>query len=197
MVAQILSWIAICTIAIFFIAGCERPSSRTADQAATGKSPVAATTPFELDYNAFDQTSGHGWRKLADDGRHVEAAELVDTYLQQNEDLEDWQRNNLRFHAGQLYAFGNDYPTAIFRFKASVSASEPKESPIRWNAYVRATLAFLEEDLEQLVNMRDEIAQGPELQGSVPNLDIVDRLIEKFGQPYSIAYEIKKHESRK
>jgi hypothetical protein len=72
--------------------------------------------------------------------------------------------------------------------KAAISENEPEDSAIRWNAYVRATIAFLEKDREELMRMRDEIADGPKLQGAIPNLDVVNRLIAHFDSPYSVAY---------
>ncbi|WP_347257296.1 hypothetical protein, partial [Methylocaldum sp.] len=73
-------------------------------------------------------------------------------------------------------------------FRAALYENEPAESPIRWNAYVRATIAFLERNREKLAELREEIAKGPRLQGAVPNLDVVDRLITCFDEPYSVAY---------
>ena len=188
-------WPVICAIAISCIAGCEQPSSSLPDQNRTA--PVAIVDPpeLELDYNAFDQTLGQGWRKLADEGTHLGAAKLLDTYFEHKDGLEDWQRINLRFHAGQLYAFAGENATALSRFKASINPSEPEDSHIRWNAYVRATIAFLEKDREQIVKMRDEIAEGPKFQGIVPNLDVVDRLVHNFDQPYSNAYTVQQRKS--
>ncbi len=98
---------------------------------------------------------------------------------------------NLRFHAGQLYAFANCKDQALARFKTALFAQEP-DSPIRWNAYVLATIAFLERDRKKLSELREEIAKGPKLEGVVPNLDVVDRLIEHFDEPYAVAYGGKK-----
>jgi hypothetical protein len=147
----------------------------------------------DADYHAFDQRPGEGWRKLADAGKRIEAAELIDDYCRRNEpSLKEWQLVNLRFHAGQLYAFEGKKETALARFKVALYAEEPAESPVRWNAYGRATIAFLAGDRPTLVAMRDEIAQGPKLAGKIPNLDVVDRLLERFGQPYAEAYGGKK-----
>ncbi|MGH8469551.1 MAG: hypothetical protein ACREX3_03610 [Gammaproteobacteria bacterium] len=102
---------------------------------------------------------------------------------------------NLRFHAGQVYAFADQRDHARARFKTALFAKEPADSPIRWNAYVRATIAFLERDRKILTSFREEIAKGRKLQGVVPNLDIVDRLIEYFDEPYSVAYRGKPKKS--
>lgn len=82
------------------------------------------------------------------------------------------------------------------RFKTALFAKEPADSPIRWNAYVRATIAFLERDRKKLAELREEIAKEPKLEGVVPNLDVVDRLIEYFDEPYSVAYRGKPKKSK-
>jgi len=60
---------------------------------------------------------------------------------------------------------------------------------VKWNAYVNATLAFLNKDKEKLIKYRNQIAQGLEIKAIIPNLDVVDALIANFDEPYSIAYE--------
>lgn len=166
--------------------GADRNAARRADD-----DPLAAAEPgsvAELDYVAFDQRPGSGWRELAAAGRYFKGARAIDKYLQTRPELEAWQRINLNFHAGQLYAHAGHTETALERFRQAINPQEPADSPIRWNAYVRATIAFLKGDRDRLVELRDEIAAGPEFKGEVANLRVVDRMIEHFGEPYSIAY---------
>jgi hypothetical protein len=141
-----------------------------------------------LDFYAFDQSPGAGWRQLAENGRFLEAANLIDSYINKHKNLNESQMTILYFHAGQMYAFSDDYQTAIERFVKSAYAQEPPELPLRWNAYVQATIAFLSKDLDRLKDCRKEIAEGPALEGQKANLDVVDRLIEHFEEPYSKAY---------
>ena len=149
-----------------------------------------------LSYWAFDQRPGSAWRKIADEGKYLEAAKLIDRYEKEKKGLEEWQRVNLRFHAGQLYAAADQKDRALARFKTALFIKEPADSTIRWNAYVRATIAFLERDRKKLTELREEIAKGPKLQGVAPNLDVVDRLIEHFDEPYLAAYRGKPKKSQ-
>jgi hypothetical protein len=144
--------------------------------------------PLSLDFKTFDQSPGAGWRQLAENGSFLEAAALIDSYAKKHKNLNESQTTILYFHAGQMYAFANDYETAIDRFKRSTYAQESPQLPLRWNAYVQATIAFLNKDLKRLQECREEIAEGPTLQGEKANLDLVDRLIEHFDEPYSKAY---------
>jgi hypothetical protein len=148
-----------------------------------------------LDFNTFDQSPGAGWRQLAENGRFLETAALIDRYIRKHKKLNESQTTILYFHAGQMYAFADDYATAVDRFKRSTYAQEPPQLPLRWNAYVQATIAFLNEDLDRLKECRKEIAEGPALEGEKPNLDVVDRLIRHFGEPYSKAYGARRSQS--
>jgi hypothetical protein len=146
------------------------------------------SSQLEFDYDTFDQCPGEGWRKIADYGNYLEAAELIDAYEREKKGLEDWQKLTLRFHAGQMYAFANIKKLAITRFKTALYDREPPNYPIRWNAYVNATIAFLEKDRKKLIEFREEIVKGPKIKGEIANLDVVDRFIKYFDEPYSVAY---------
>ena len=53
---------------------------------------------------------------------------------------------------------------------------------------MNATEAFLKGDLDALKAARELIALGPKVNGVAANLDVVDRLITRFGRPYRDAY---------
>ena len=157
-------------LCIFLASGCEKRNT------------------FDLDYNAFDQRPGRGWRQLAENGKFLDAARLIDQYIENHKSLDASQRVNLNFHAGQMYAFADDYRTAIDRFSVSTYAEEPPDLPLRWNAYVQATIAFLNKDMKRLEECRKEILEGPTFDGEKANLDVVARLIKHFDRPYAEAY---------
>lgn len=150
---------------------------------------------LDPDFDTFDQSPGTGWRQLAANGRFLDAANLIDEYIEKHRDLGESQMTILHFHAGQMYAFAYDYKTAIERFGLSTYAEEPPDLPLRWNAYVQATIAFLSKDLKRLKECREEIVDGPTIQGEKANLDVLDRLIEHFDEPYSKAYGVRRSQS--
>ncbi|WP_190481357.1 hypothetical protein [Pseudanabaena sp. FACHB-2040] len=147
-----------------------------------------------LDYDAFDQTPTQGWRRLADMECYRQAAELIVSYLNTNGNFRGNEHEILSFHAGQMYAYDGDYESAIPFFEQSFSSHEgipPEFQPYidAWNIYVNATISFLMQDQAALLACRDELAEGPTLDdGEVMNLNVVDRLIQNFGEPYSQAY---------
>lgn len=153
-----------------------------------------ALTPAEdqafsvMSFNDFDQTP-IGWRRIAKMGCYHQAALLIDKYIAQHRAaLQDWQLLDVTWHAGQMYAFNNEYDVAKDRFKAAINPSEPKNTTILWNAYVNASIAFLDRNMAQLQYYRAEIDAGPLYNGKKANLDVVDQLILNFDKPYSVAY---------
>jgi hypothetical protein len=160
--------------------------------------PHAAAAPGEptaaalaLSYKQFDQTPHSGWRVLAQDGELFrEAAALIEAYLARVK-LDPSEQINLHFHAAQCLAFAGDTKSvldALGHLKQARHATEPPDAPLCWNEYVNATEAFLRGDLDALKAARELIAIGPKLNGIAANLDVVDRLIARFGQPYREAY---------
>lgn len=142
-----------------------------------------------MSYDAFDQQAEKGWRQYAKLGCYHETGVLIDAYLKQNRaTLADWQVANVMWHAGQVYAFNDEAKVAKIRFENSINPNEPKNTPILWNDYVHATIAFLEHDGAKLKLYRDKIANGPTFNGTKANLDVVNRLIQYIGHPYAEAY---------
>ena len=151
-------------------------------------SPAEEEKLLSMSYDIFDQ-SENGWRQYAKNSCYYQTGNLIDTYLEKNKNLlQDWQIIGITWHAGQMYAFNNNYEIAKTRFEHSINPNEPENTPIRWNDYVNATIAFLNGDMTKLKFYRDKIANGPTFNGKKQNLDVVDNLIQYFGQPYSVAY---------
>jgi hypothetical protein len=152
---------------------------------------MSRVVALELSYRQFDQTPHSGWRVLAqDEKRFREAAALIEAYLL-HDGLDASERVNLHFHAAQCLASAGDAKSvldALGHLKQARYTAEPPDAPLRWNDYVGATEAFLKGDLDALKAARERIAAGPKLNGMPANLDVVDRLIARFGQPYRQAY---------
>lgn len=143
---------------------------------------------LSMPYQDFDQAKT-GWRHYATIGCYHDVGVLIDAYLKQNKaTLADWQVSGVTWHAGQVYAFNDEYEIAKMRFKSSINPNEPQNAPILWNDYVHATLAFLNHDRRKLILYRDKIANGPTFNGEKANLDVVNRLIKYIGHPYAEAY---------
>lgn len=149
----------------------------------------AGGDPLALSFEGFDQTEDQGWRALSHQERWKEAGELIDRYIAVHPELTAWQLLPLNFHAGQMYAFAGEDDIARVRFSRSLIPNPRPDAPIQWNAYVLATIAFLEGDIATLQQSREVILGGATVQGCKPNLNIVNSLIANLGKPYREAYQ--------
>lgn len=140
---------------------------------------------LELDFNAFDQ-SPIGWRVLTKAKCYKESAELMELYLRKYPNLHICQKTLLSFHAGQSYAFINDYSSALRYFSYS-TWDVPPNAPVVWNAYVNATIAFLRKDEPALRKYRDEIAKL-KTPTNLLNLRIVDNMLAHLNKTYFDVY---------
>lgn len=140
---------------------------------------------LSLSFDAFDQ-SENGWRLLSDETCYMAASQLIIHYVAAHPKLVQWQKANLYFHAGQLYAFDERNVAAVqMMHKAHHVAPTPEAR--YWNAYVDATIAFLNKNKFALKRNRDimsSLAFGkPDI-----NLMIVDNMLTHFYKPYSQVY---------
>lgn len=171
-------------------------------------SPAATDAPADcsydreamlaLDLQAFDQQQNAGWRALQARGCLAEAAELLAAYQAAHPD----EAGLLAWHEGQMRAALEQRDAAIALFKASRKGEA--EDFQGWNAYVDASIAFLQNDRPALVAARERLAAVPKPEGMKltmeqpdgkvlemawpPNLNVVDGLIACFGKTYKEAY---------
>lgn len=165
-------------------------------QTATPTSPQEDISTLSLDFDTFDQTPAKGWRPLSNAEKYLEAAKLIDRYLDKHTELDSSQIIMLRFHAAQMYAFDDKTDIALkylsnTEYPVSILKSVPadlKQNLQAWNTYVQATIAFLRRDKDTLQSLRLLIAKGPIIDGAPMNLDVVDRLLSNFDKPYKNAY---------
>jgi hypothetical protein len=138
---------------------------------------------------SFDQDQSGGWRELQNKGCVLTAAMLIDAYLlDAPEELKTIHREDLYFHAGQLYAMAGLRKLAVRRILRSLNLHEGADEDIAWNAYALATVAFLQGDHEELAHRRQLLASAKSTRENGINLGVVDGLARCFDKPYSEAY---------
>lgn len=92
----------------------------------------------------------------------------------------------LYWHEGQARAFEGETAEALVLFRLSIEP--PERSFAGWNQYVRATIAFIENDLDVLKQEREALFRLTRPGYGDINLGVVDGLIACFGRSYSDAY---------
>lgn len=152
-----------------------------------GEVPLVNSRFIAMSYEEFDQ-SKTGWRLLAEKRLFVEAAKLIRDFLVERRDLDLYQQDNLWFHAGQMYAFANNYAEAIACMSHSMEAEQLSHAPIQWKPYVKATIAFLKKDVKELREQKQIIAKEITIYGEIPNLALVNRMVENLNKTYESVY---------
>ena len=136
----------------------------------------------------FDQDHSGGWRGIAGQGCELTAAMPIDNYnLDAPADLTVNQREDLCFHAGQLYAMVGLNDLAVRRMMRSLNLHEPTDIDLAWNTYVLATVAFLQSDREELSHRRQLLANAKPSRENRINLSAVNGLVRCFDKPYKYA----------
>lgn len=155
-----------------------------------------------LDFAAFDQTEGNGWRPLHDAGCYLDAAELLRDWQARHADGTVDQRRILLWHEAQMWAFGDRTDLAMPLFERSRRAGDAVYT-VSWNSYVDGTMAFLQRHRARLESAIAKLAVLPKPAGwdnavgvdgkpitmAWPqNLDVLEGLQRCWERPYVEAY---------
>jgi len=143
-----------------------------------------------LPWGQFDQTEDSGWRMLSSEKKHLEAAKLIEAYLDRHHELSERQRALSNFHAGMQYVFfardhGGDPRAGIPDLEKAIVSGTGAGLPVDWNDLVIATKAFLMGDKPTLLAVKERVAAMPP--GAARWLKSphdVDDLINNLGKPY-------------
>jgi hypothetical protein len=136
---------------------------------------------MNLSVEEFDQTM-KGWRKFEQKKEYIKAADVISKYmvaneekiyLSQDEEGINFDLMSLNFHRGQaLAAAGRDHWTdAIDSFKKAFLGPDVPDGC--WNAYVAATIGFLEGDTGKIEEAIRTIESSRQEDKRAGNIDIV------------------------
>lgn len=133
---------------------------------------------MDLDPWTFDQDETLGWRSLPAD-KQIKA---LKSYIEgpapgmkkKRLDGKHIDKNTITWHLGQALAMEGKVEEAISWMNQSLADDDPQ-----WNRYIKATIAFLEDDRTAF----EEHASGDNY-----NSDVLDRLRAGWDGSYSAAY---------
>jgi len=144
----------------------------------------------------FDQTP-KGWRQFGDNNEFVKAAGLISKYMEINRDLLATQPESkesihlrlLNFHRGQmLAAAGQEHSNeAIESFKKAFGSDEC------WDAYVTATIGFLEGNthkIEEAIHIIESSSQPEKRMGNIRIIRRFKKALEQDIHNYLAAYSL-------
>lgn len=147
-------------------------------------------TVLALPWGLFDQTEDSGWRTLSSQKKHLEAAKLIEAYLDRHHELSERQRALSNFHAGMQYVFfardhGGNPRTGIPDLEKAIVSGAGTGLPVDWNDLVIATKAFLMSDRPTLLAVKGRVtAMPPGAARWLKSPQDVDDLINNLGKPY-------------
>lgn len=153
-----------------------------------------------LEFVAFDQTEGSGWRPLYDAGCYREAAELVRAWSARHES----SPSIIPYHEAQLwgYAGRSDIAVPMFERIYREMTADPSDP---WKLYTEGNLAFLQRDKARLEAATAKLAALPRpadwdtrrvvmADGRPapprpwpPNLNIMQAMLRCWDQTYEVA----------
>ncbi|UMY65775.1 MULTISPECIES: hypothetical protein [unclassified Flavobacterium] len=124
------------------------------------------------------------WRVLATKGHYVEAAQRIEDFLA---DGHPDNRQSLRWHAGQLYAFAGENKKALRYLRSTYSVFQKwfgDADGAAWYRFAKGTCAFLRRDRTTLDR---QITRWKKNLPSDANLRELERLQARWDQPYRLA----------
>lgn len=140
---------------------------------------------FELPPFEFDQSS-EGWRKIFARGEAIRAAELIRRYITANHSRITNPAPGekkailpvMYFHVGQLLAFSgeNRYQEAVTAFQKAFG--EGGRGWACWNAYVSATIGFLERDIRKIEDAIHAIEESDAEDKRGGNIEIIRNFLQ-------------------
>lgn len=142
----------------------------------------SAASALTLDYQAFDQTPGQGFRVLAEAGCPRQGADLIERYIEHSKSSE----RSLRWHVAQLRGEAGQLAAARSAAVATLLENETAEAPFRWNAHVHAYIAFLDGDRAAFDTALAELNHHAAAhQGNAMNAGFWSRLAPHFELGYA------------
>lgn len=139
------------------------------------------------DQNAIGRKEGNEqWRVLADSGRYHEAINILMDSIHMSKQ-KNRNRKSDYWHAGQLFAFNNEYDSAIVYIKKSTGFFDTLLDR-EWRLYYKGTLAFLKRDKKKLRHEYDKLSKKHS-DYYYFNTCKLKALYDNFDQPYRVAYD--------
>ncbi|MCK9498806.1 MAG: hypothetical protein M0Q45_04795 [Bacteroidales bacterium] len=124
------------------------------------------------------------WRIFAEEEKYSQALEILFDSIESSNCK---NKNSIYWHIGQVYAYDNDYQTAIKYLKKSsdiFSLTFDRD----WRLYYKGTIAFLKRDKNKLEKIGTKLCAKHSAY-YYRNVCVVKSLNENFDDTYKNAYE--------
>lgn len=148
-----------------------------------------------LSYKEFDKNLSNGWHVYSAEKKYRESAMLIQEYVYSHPKLSKIEVNSLYFHMGQMLILADNSKKAVEAFKKAI-VEESGNKFEEHNAYVKATIAFIEGDrptLEEQIKILEKKQQQDKLHKSL-YLETVNMMKHHLYHKYDTIYPAIKHD---
>jgi hypothetical protein len=128
-----------------------------------------------LEAQAFDAA----WRALSKRECYRESAQALAAYIETHGHV-----YHLGFHQGQMLLFAGESKKARPLLLSALRPELPEDAPFKWNAYVLATVAYIDGDRERFLRERARIEAARDYAPNAMNLKVLDALLKDFDGNY-------------
>ena len=166
-----------------FVAVCLLASAQCFTGCASRPKDATREALLSLPWQQFDQTLNSGWRVYSERHEYRAAADVIEVYLKQHQELTVRQRAVSHFHAGQMRVYDGRVKAGVAHMKKALVPEIPPGLPDDWNIMVSAHIAFVTGDRATLVALKERVAALPPSRVEWPGCPA--DLLEHFGQPFA------------
>jgi hypothetical protein len=142
---------------------------------------------LSLPWQQFDQTPNSGWRIYFARHDYRAAADLIEIYLKQHQNLTVRQRAVSNFHAGQMRLHVGGPQAAIPHMRLALVPENTPGLSDDWNIMVLAHIAFLNDDRAALDALKAQQAVLPPSRVEWPGC--AANLLDHLGQSYEFLWK--------
>jgi hypothetical protein len=164
-----------------FAAACLVASAQCFTGCGARPKDASAEAMLALPWQQFDQTPNSGFRVYEARHEYRAAADVIEVYLKQHQELTVRQRAVSHFHAGTMRVCDGRVKAGVAHMKKALVPQIPPGLPDDWNIMVSAHIAFVTGDRAALVALKEQETALPPSRVEWPGCPA--DLLEHFGQP--------------
>jgi hypothetical protein len=142
-----------------------------------------------LDPVAFERGPGSPWMDAADEMRFGDAAQLVEAYITAHGGRVDASTTRrLHLIAARMHGCDDEHADALRHLEAAAAPRGDRDAPAGWNAFLRASAAFIDRDRGAFEAARSEVVAHAGLLGDLDGfVREVEGLARMWQDPWCLA----------
>ena len=145
----------------------------------------------------FNEESTANWRRLAKKREYQKTADEMLLGLAMGDLPQAFEISRLYCKSGQMYARSGNKNQAIDCFYKALMEPELHAAALKWNCYIKGTIAFLNGDKNALMVSIQNFLKGKYLRSFQKHLCFLQNMLTHFDKSYSVVYEMSADEQNR